>query len=71
MVDGRRTSAFPVEITLGSIWNVALLRESEAVLAGEGLAEGAGMLFDPTMNLFRSALKARTLRVLTHWRCGS
>ncbi|TSA87561.1 beta-glucosidase [Deinococcus detaillensis] len=59
LVGGTPTAAFPVGISLGSTWNVELLREVGVSLAREAHDKGAGVLLAPTINLFRSTLNGR------------
>ncbi|MEF2277215.1 glycoside hydrolase family 3 C-terminal domain-containing protein [Deinococcus sp. YIM 134068] len=59
LVGGKHTAAFPVGISLGSTWNVELLREVGVHLAREALDKGAGVLLAPTINLMRSTLNGR------------
>lgn len=59
LVGGKKTAAFPVGISLGSTWNVDVLREVGRHLAREAKDKGAGVLLGPTVNVFRSTLNGR------------
>jgi beta-glucosidase len=59
LVGGKKTAAFPVGISLGSSWNVDLLREVGRLLAREVKDKGAGVSLAPTVNVFRSTHNGR------------
>jgi len=59
LLGGVKATAFPVGIGLGASWNVELLQEVGAALAGETKSKGAHMLLAPTVNIQRSVTNGR------------
>src|SRR5690606_16128769 len=59
LLGGVKAAAFPVGIGLGATWNVQLLQEVGAALAGEAKAKSAHMLLAPTVNIQRSVTNGR------------
>lgn len=59
LLGGVKATAFPVGIGLGASWNVELLGEIGAALAGETKSKGAHMLLAPTVNIQRSVTNGR------------
>lgn len=59
LLGGVKAAAFPVGISLGSTWNVELLREVGVALAAETRSKGAHMLLAPTVNIQRSVTNGR------------
>lgn len=59
LLGGVKAAAFPVGIGLGATWNVELLHEVGAALAGEAKAKNAHMLLAPTVNIQRSVTNGR------------
>lgn len=59
LLGGVKATAFPVGIGLGATWNVELLQEVGAALAGETKSKGAHMLLAPTVNIQRSVTNGR------------
>ncbi|UYN98576.1 MAG: glycoside hydrolase family 3 C-terminal domain-containing protein [Devosia sp.] len=59
LLGGVKAAAFPVGISLGSSWNVDLLREVGVALAHETKSKGAHMLLAPTVNIQRSVTNGR------------
>lgn len=59
LVGGVKATAFPVGISLGATWNVALLHEVGVALAGETKSKNAHMLLAPTVNIQRSVTNGR------------
>ncbi|MGV8953557.1 MAG: beta-glucosidase [Cypionkella sp.] len=59
LIGGVKATAFPVAIGLGASWNVELLHEVGAALAGETKSKGAHMLLAPTVNIQRSVTNGR------------
>jgi beta-glucosidase len=57
--DGTPSAAFPVGISLGASWNVALAEEIGRELALEVKAKGAHMSLSPTVNIHRSVTNGR------------
>lgn len=55
LLGGVKATAFP----LGATWNVELLQEVGAALAGETKSKGAHMLLAPTVNIQRSVTNGR------------
>lgn len=58
-VGGVSAAAFPAAISLSSSWNVELVGEIGAALAGEARSKGARVLLAPTVNMHRSTLNGR------------
>ena len=58
-VGGVTAAAFPVAIALASSWDVELVREIGAALAGEARSKGARVLLAPTVNMHRSTRNGR------------
>jgi beta-glucosidase len=58
-VGGISAAAFPVGIALAATWNVDLVGEIAAALAGEARSKGARVLLAPTVNIHRSTLNGR------------
>jgi beta-glucosidase len=59
LLGGVKAAAFPVGIGLGATWNVELLHEVGAALAGEVKSKNAHMLLAPTVNIQRSVTNGR------------
>ncbi len=58
-VGGVKAAAFPAAIALAASWNVDLVEEIGADLAGEAKSKGARLLLAPTVNIHRSTLNGR------------
>ncbi len=56
---GVKSAAFPVGISLGATWNVALLREIGAALADEVRSKSAHVSLGPTINIQRTVTNGR------------
>ncbi len=58
-IGGVAAAAFPVAISLSSSWDVDLVGEIGAALAGEARSKGARVLLAPTVNMHRSTRNGR------------
>ena len=59
LIGGVKSAAFPVGISLGASWDVALLAEIGAALADEVKSKGAHVSLAPTVNIHRSVANGR------------
>lgn len=68
-VGGVKSACFPCAITLGSSWNVELLREVGAALANQTKSKGARVLLAPTVNIHRATGNGRNFECYSEDPC--